>query len=470
MSQRLPRILAVDDDAVWLEQLNLILEDDAKVDPFTTIDQGIKAIESQFYDIVLLDLNFNGDSRTGLEVFRHIYAADSGADVIVISGETKPDRLIQILNAGVTQFISKPATPDAIRLAVRKTLQQRELRLRAVNMAAQASDDGSDIQLIGSSSQIQKLRLEIDRIVKKGTKDILIQGETGTGKEVLARIISQLADPMKRLIPIHCGAICDGLAESELFGHVKGAFTGADRDRPSAFEAASGGFIFFDEIGDMPLNQQAKLLRVLQERVVQRVGCLDELKVNFRSISATNVNLHEAIANKKFREDLYYRIAKETLMIPSLRERVEDIPELVQYFLAKTPASRRKTITNEGLTLLQTYNWPGNVRQLRSVLESIESRCTERVIREKDICQVLPDLAEIFSSRYTKSLVGTYGASLILNEKQRFEKAIIKANGDRTHAAEMLGLSRSTFFRRAKELGLVKSRGKSHQFQGDNLQ
>ena len=458
MNQRLPRVLAIDDDSLWLEQVQLILEDDCEVEGFSTIDQGIQAIESRFYDIVLLDLNFDGDSRTGHDVFRHIHAADRGTDVIVISAETRPDRLIQILNAGVTKFISKPTKPDDIRGAVRSTLQQREMRLRAINMATESGLNPGEAHFVGSSPLVQRLRSDIDRVVRDGTKDILLIGETGTGKEVLAKTIARMADPSKRLVPIHCGAISDGLAESELFGHIKGAFTGADRDRVSAFEAVGGGFIFFDEIGDMPLNQQAKLLRVLQERMVQRVGSLDERKVNFRSISATNVNLEHAITEKRFREDLYYRIAKETLRIPALRERLEDIPELVQYFLAKSPSGKRKSITNEAIALLQAYHWPGNVRQLRTVIESLESRCEGHSIREKDICQVLPDLADILSSRFTKALVGHYGASLIAGERQRFEKAIIQASGDRTQAAGILGLSRATFFRRAKELGLVKSR------------
>lgn len=458
MMSRKPRILAVDDDQQWLDMLPMVFEDECQVDTFTTIDQGISAVESQFYDIILLDLNFDGDSRTGHDVFRHIYAADRGADVIVISGETRPDRLIEILNAGVTQFLPKPAGPDNIRHAVRNTLQQRELRLRAMNMAAQSGDEA---QLIGNSPEMQKLRKNINRIVRDGIKDILILGETGTGKEVVAKMISQMADPSKRLIPIHCGAISDGIAESELFGHVKGAFTGADRDRVSAFEAAGGGFILFDEIGDMPLVQQSKLLRVLQERKVQRVGSHDQRSVNFRSISATNAHLDKSIAQKTFREDLYYRIAKETLKIPALRDRPEDIPELVEYFLVKTPKHRRKTITNEGLALLQAYHWPGNVRQLKTVIEGLESRCNERVIREKDICQVIPELAGVLSSRFKKALIGKYGASPISRERNRIAKAILQANGDRTKAAELLGMSRATFFRRARELGLSKVRSKT---------
>lgn len=461
MSEKLPRILAIDDDTVWLSQIPLILEDECEVETYSTIDQGLAAVESRFYDIILLDLNFEGDTRSGLDVFRHIHAVDRGADVIVLSAETKPDRLIQMMNSGVTQFVSKPASPDEIRQAAKTVLRHREIRLRAFNAATTASGSSGENCLVGSSQAMRKLRAAVDRIVRDDIKDILLIGETGTGKEVLAKIIAQKADPSHRLIPIHCGAISDGIAESELFGHMKGAFTGADRDRVSAFETVGGGFIFFDEIGDMPLNQQAKLLRVMQERKVQRVGSLEERKVNFRTISATNVNLEASISEKKFREDLYYRIAKETLRIPPLRERLEDIPELVHYFLALTPEKRRKSINNEALQLLQSYSWPGNVRQLKTIVESLESRCADKMIREKDVCQVLPEVPRAMSSRFTKALIGKYGASLISGERQRFEKAIIQCNGDRNKAAEVLGLSRATFFRRAKELGLVHERRKA---------
>jgi DNA-binding NtrC family response regulator len=453
-----PRVLAIDDDPVWLTQIPLILEDECVVDTFSTIDQGLAALESSFYDVALLDLNFDNDSRTGLDVFRHIHAIDNGTDVIVISAETNTERLIQVLNAGVTQFVPKPAKPDDIRQAVRTTLQQREIRQRVVNMAAASAGGGEESALIGNSPQAKYLRSEVDRVVRSEIKDILVTGESGTGKEVVVKLIARMADPSNRLIPIHCGAISDGLAESELFGHVKGAFTGADQERKSAFETIGGGYIFFDEIGDMPLNQQAKLLRVLQERTVQRVGSLETRKVNFRSISATNVDLKKAITEKRFREDLYYRVAKEVLHIPPLRERKEDVPELIHYFLALTPKRNRKTISNEAMALLQAYHWPGNIRQLRSVIESIQSRSTSPAIRESDVCKALPELADVSSTRTRKILIGTYGANLLEAERKRFERAIIQANGDRTKAAQLLLMSRASFFRRAKELGLVNSR------------
>ena len=450
---RRPKLLVIDDDQVWLDQVPMLFEDDCDVDAYPSIDQGIEAVTRHFYDVVLLDLNFEGDTRTGLEVFQRIHALDRETDVIVISGETDHRKLIEVFNAGVSRFLPKMSEAAEVRKIVYDTLKDRETRLQALASAT----DASGVSLIGNSPQMQKLRADIARVVRAGTRDILLQGETGTGKELVAKSIAYQADPSRRLIVVHCGAINENLIESEFFGHVKGAFTGADREKIGAFEAARGGFVFLDEIGEMPLSQQAKILRVLQERVVQKVGSYDEKPTNFRCIAATHVDLDRAVKEDRFREDLYYRIAKDVIQVPSLRERVEDIPELVHFFLKKYGSDKRATITSQSLELLQAYSWPGNIRQLKGVVESLASRCEGNVIREKDIYKAVPEATAI-KSIPSRNLVGAYSASLIMNERQRFEKAIIRANGNRADAAKELGISRATFFRRAKELGLVRTK------------
>lgn len=454
LNARKPKILVVDDDVLWLEQVPIALGPDVECDCYETIDQGIEAIEKHFYDVVLLDMNFAGDERTGLDVFRRIHAADVQADVIVISGETDHRRIIEIFNAGVTRFIPKMSPLAEIRQAVADTLHERELRFRASKHLLESAQ----VPLIGNSPKMQILREEIAGIVASGVSDVLIQGETGTGKELVAKALAYQADTAKRLVVVHCGAISEGLAESEFFGHVKGAFTGADRDKIGAFESAAGGFVFLDEIGELPLSQQPKLLRVLQERTIQQVGTHVERKIKFRCIAATHVNLEDAVKAGKFREDLYYRIAKTVIRIPSLRERSEDIPEMVYYFLRQISGGKKKSLTPETMAILQSYNWPGNVRQLKAVIESICAKCDDDTIREKDICRALPEAA-VFNTSVARSVVGSYGTSLILSERQRYEKAIIKCRGNRDEAAKILGVSRATFFRRAKDLGLVKARG-----------
>ena len=458
MNGNKPRILAIDDDLIWLEQVPLILEDECEVSTASSIDQGLAAIQVNFFDIILLDLNFDGDSRSGLDLFRKIQSVDSGADVIVISGETKPDRLIEILNAGITQFLTKPASPDSVRNAVREVLNRRDSRLRAINQAARSSANNKRVQLIGSSKLMQNLRGDIQEAVESGAKDIMLLGETGTGKEVVAKMIAQIADPSRRFVPIHCGAISDGIAESELFGHVKGAFTGADKDRASAFEAVGGGFVFLDEIGDMPPHQQAKLLRVIQERKVQRVGSIEERNVSFRCISATNINLEKAIKEKRFREDLYYRLAKIKLVLPPLRDHIEDIPELVHYFLALRTTKGPVTITEGALTLLKAFHWPGNIRQLEAAVELMAFKSGDGVIREKHVCQVIPEIGAMFIARFNRPFLGKKGAAFVSGERKKYEGALIEARGDRNKASRILEVSRATFFRRAKELGIIEGR------------
>lgn len=457
--KRLFKVLALDDDSSWLSQIPLILEDECDVTTIESIDQGISAIQSNFFDVILLDMNFSNDPRSGIDIFRMIQAADKGADVIVISGETEPERLIQIMNAGVTSFLPKPVTPARVREAVKRAIAQREMRLQSLEMQLANS---AAISLIGKSPAMQKLRSEISSAVSSGIRDILLIGETGTGKEVVARTIAYTADPSKRLIPIHCAAITDSIAESELFGHVRGAFTGAERDKAGAFEAVGGGYVFLDEIGDMPLGQQAKLLRVIQERKIQKVGSHDEISVNFRTISATHVNIDEAVSQKTFREDLYYRLAKAKIRIPSLRERTEDIPALVHHFISTNELKKSLTITNDALALLSAYHWPGNVRQLETVIQSACCKANDKVIREKDLCQVLPQLANIYGNKTTKMMVSRFGATVIGMERERYESALRATNGNRDIAAQNLGLSRATFFRRLKELGMVKERVKSY--------
>ncbi len=436
-----PRVLVLDDDQMWLDQVPDLLGENFEVDSFPTIDQGLQVIQTESYDILLLDLNFLGDHRTGLDLFKQVHALSRGIDILVISAETHPQRLVELFNAGVSQFLAKPARPNEIREKLRQILEDREIRVKTAQQATHALG----VTLTGSSQVIRKLRADITRAIASGVRDILLLGASGTGKELVARMLAQ-GDRSGKFIAVHCGAINDSLAESELFGHVKGAFTGADRDRIGAFEAAGSGFVFLDEIGEMPLNQQAKLLRVLQERRVQRVGSVEERKVSFKCVSATHINLEQAIAEKKFRADLFYRIQGEVIHLPSLRERLEDIPELVYSFIARHPIHQKKSITQEALCLLQEYSWPGNIRELNSTIERLCNRCEDLVIREKDICQVLPDV------------VGRKSSLPIEGERRRFEKAILDAKGDRNLAAGILGLSRATFFRKAKDLGLVRER------------
>ena len=463
IQDRTPRILALDDDLTWLSQIPIIFEDHGYIiDAYSNIDQGLMTIESNFYDVVLLDMNFEGDTRTGLDIFRRISAKDSEVDVIVISGETEARKLIDVMNAGITQFIPKPANAEQIRNAVDQVLKKRELRRRSIIL-----NQSKESLIIGSSKSIIELKSEIIKAAQSGVRDILVTGESGTGKEVVARAIADLADPSKRFIPVHCAAINDGIAESELFGHVKGAFTSADRDRIGAFEAAQGGFVFLDEIGDMPLTMQSHLLRVLNDRTFYRIGGTQEVQADVRFIAATNKNLQQAIRQGTFREDLYFRLAVIPLTLPPLRERLEDVPSLVHHFLTRRDgigANTRRTLSPAALEALTRYTWPGNVRELENVLTRALILCPEETIEPEHLSLPAPcptptpigaqdPPAELMMFSYHKSMEA-YSHKLI-------EAALQRSGWNQTKAAELLGLQRTYLTRILREKQITRKPGTS---------
>ncbi|MCB1025882.1 MAG: sigma-54-dependent Fis family transcriptional regulator, partial [Acidobacteria bacterium] len=435
------------DDATWLEQIPLIFEDDAVVVGAPSVNAGINLLRANYFDVIVLDLNFDGDERTGSHIFNQIKATANGANILVISGETDAKRLIDVFNAGASKFLSKPSSTQEIRQTVNSILEERSRRSRIQSLID--NDKGS---LVGSSRAITLVKEQIKKLIDAQAKDILILGESGTGKEIVTKYIVTQSGA-KSFCPIHCGAIAETLADSELFGHVKGSFTGAHTDRVGAFEAALGGFVFLDEIGDMPLSQQVKLLRVLQERAVRRVGATVEKSVQFRMIAATNRNLSLMVENGTFREDLYYRISKEVITLPPLRERKEDIPELVDYFIRFYHSGKNIEFTQDAILLLQKHSWPGNGRELAAVVDRIVSR-SGSVIRASDVALALPEVSyRPPGNRFRKKH--------LLLEREKFKQALLAANYDRDKAAAKLGISRATYFRRAKELGLVTERRKS---------
>lgn len=448
--RKLPRILAVDDDPSWLSQIPLIFEDEAEVVTSETISDALIKLSESFFDIVFLDLNFEGEHRTGLDVFKKIAELDSQIDVIVISGETRMERIVEVCNAGVSRILQKPVVPNRLRDEVFAVLATRKRRREALF----ASQKRSPLDVIsGTSDSIVALREEIQRVASSDIRDILILGETGTGKEVIAKAIAEIADPAARLMPINCGAISDSLAEAELFGHSKGAFTGAMKDRASIFEIASGGFVFLDEIGEMNLAQQAKLLRVLQERKVTRLGESSERSCNFRTIAATHVNISEAIESARFREDLYYRLSKAVVRVPALRDRFDDIPYIFERHMLDIPKNLRRELSPTALEVLLRYNWPGNVRQLLSVIDSVIHNGNTGLIRDREIHAVLSK-AHVNQTVRPRSFLGVVGAELAAKERQKFQQAVLEARGNKQKAAQLLGMSRATFYRRMSDLGL----------------
>jgi len=447
---RLPRILTVDDDPTWLSQIPLIFEDEAVVVTSQSISDALVKLSEGFFDIALLDLNFDGEYRTGMDVFKRISQLDSQIDVIVISGETRIERIVEVCNAGVTRFLQKVVTPDRVRKEVFEVLANRK-RKRDVLMASQKK---SPLSLIaGISAPTLALKEEIQKVVVSGARDVLILGETGTGKEVIAKSIAHMADPAARLLPINCGAISDSLAESELFGHVKGAYTGSLKDRASIFEIAAGGFVFLDEIGEMSLSQQAKLLRVLQERRITRLGETIERACNFRTIAATHVDVCGAIEAGRFREDLYYRLSKAIIRVPALRDRAQDIPLIIESHLSSLSSATKREFSHTALKALTEHHWPGNVRQLIAVVESLSLNGETGLVRDSEVHRAIARVS-IQQSIRPKSFLGNVGVELATNERARLSKALLEAKGNRQKAAKLLNMSRATLYRRMSDLGM----------------
>ncbi len=381
-----PCILVVDDDAALRELITLRLE--ANGFRVETVDSGEAALAQLALarpDAVLTDMQMNG--MDGMALFRAIHARDPALPVIVLTAHgTIPDA-VAATQQGLFGYLTKPYdAPTLIGLLKRAT--------RFPASGPEAVNDSWRSEIVTASPAMNALLAEA-RLAAQSEASLLIQGESGTGKELLARAIHR-ASPRraKPFVAINCGAIPAELLESELFGHVKGAFTGAGRDHPGLFQSAEGGTVFLDEIGDMPAPLQVKLLRVLQEGEVRPVGATETRPVDVRILSATHRNLEEAIAGGEFREDLYYRLNVVTLTLPPLRERREDIPLLAQYFLSTLTEKYRRRIHGfapDALDMLVAADWPGNIRQLHNVLEQCCALCTTSTIPASLVSRALRD-------------------------------------------------------------------------------
>jgi DNA-binding NtrC family response regulator len=368
------KILIVDDEAFIRENLERILAEDG-YRPFST-DSGeaaLRRIGEEEVDLVLLDLNLAG--KSGLEVLRALREVDPEVLVIIITGYGTVESAVEALKLGAYDYIKKPFKADAIRLIVRLALETQALRreVRALRREGQQGLPGAD--MVGSSPQLVQIYRQVREVAKHETATVLITGESGTGKELVARAIHNLSPrSLRPFIEINCGSLPFNLLETELFGHEKGAFTDAKTRKLGLFEEANGGTIFLDEIGEMDLNLQVKLLRVLEDRKIRRLGGTRSIDIDVRVIAATNRNLKAAIEQKAFREDLYYRLNVFPIHVPPLRERREDIPPLLDYFFKRFSREfnkRIREVSREALDLLLRYHWPGNVRELRNVVERI---------------------------------------------------------------------------------------------------
>ena len=447
------RILAADDQQHVLEAIELLLRPQG-YDVETAGSPALvrEALASTSYDALLIDLNYTRDTTSGqegLDLLSEVVALDSTVPVIVMTAWANIELAVEAMRRGARDFIQKPWENERLitilrtQVELHRALQQAE-RLAAQNRLLQA--EGRP-EFIATAPAMQPV---LETITRVGPSDanVLITGEHGTGKEVVARTLHALSSrASKAMIAVNTGAVPDGLFESELFGHVKGAFTDARTDRIGRFELADGGTIFLDEIGNVPIRQQAKLLRVLESSEIERVGSARTRHVDVRVISATNADLRTACASGEFREDLLFRLNTVEVHVPALRERREDIPALAVHFLSRYAARYRRPVRGfetSALQLLLQYAWPGNVRELEHTLERSVLMCRGTEIQRADLGL---DLARPQGQNLEE-------LSLEAVESILIRKALQRSQGNVSQAAETLGLSRGALYRRMEKYGL----------------
>jgi two-component system, NtrC family, response regulator len=446
-----PSILLIDDDDSLRRVMEFSLtEAGYKVQTAASGEEGLALFARGLFDAVITDITMPGMS--GMEVLAKIRERGDGLPVIVITAYGTIESAVEAMKQGAFDYITKPFNRDELRLTLDKALRMRRLEKENVDLRAEITDRYRFESIVGSSEKIKDV-LDLAGRVAASDASVLITGESGTGKELLAKGIHynspRAGGPF---VAVNCAAIPDQLIESELFGHVRGAFTGAVKDKEGKFELASSGTLFLDEIGDLRIDLQAKILRVLQERQVDRVGGKHPVSVDARIIAATNKDIERAVKEGSFREDLYYRLSVITLHMPPLRERRDDIPMLVQHFLKKFNRDLDVRIDPEALTMLTAYGWPGNVRELENSIERASVLRRGETITAAE----LPD-----KLRKEKASVGNIilnlpdeGISLEDLEKSLIIKALEKHKGNQTRAAEYLGITRPTLIYRMEKYGI----------------
>ncbi len=445
-------ILIVDDEPGIRQLLSQILADEGyEPSAVSSGEEALQLVEGELFDLILLDLWLPGID--GLEVLKQLRGAGHLLPVIVISGHASGEQAVAAVRQGARDFLEKPLSYDRVVLSVRNALHQARLEARVAESSQLTSS------VTGSSAIVRELRRQV---ITAGASDgrVLITGPNGSGKEVVAGMLHQHSRRARSpFIAVNCAAIPSELIESELFGHLRGAFTGAVESKRGKFELADGGTLFLDEIGDMSLLTQAKVLRVLQEQRFTRLGGSREIGVDVRVIAATNQNLEEQIAAGHFRRDLYFRLNVIPIRVPALSERLEDIPALVEEFVTEVAATtglRPKLFTPDALDCLAAYSWPGNVRELRNVVERVMIMVPADEIRAED-------LSFLGGSAGIPQITNVPVGQLPLREaREQFEREYIRralesCGGNVTRAAAQLGLERSHLHRKLRQLGLRSS-------------
>ena len=451
MKERI-RILLVDDEAFGREALTLLLgKAGHAVIGAGSGDEALALLSQERFDVIITDL-FLPD-MSGIDILKQAKERSPLTEVILITGHASAESAVRAMKEGAFDYITKPVNIDELRIIIAKAMEKSRLLSENVYLKKQLREKYEFANIIGSSPAMQRVFGLMKRIIKTDST-VLVSGESGTGKEVVAKAIHFNGSRKdKPFVAVHCGAIPENLLESELFGYMKGAFTGASRDKIGKFEAANQGTIFLDEIGTMPMHLQTKLLRVLQEQEVERVGSTKPVKIDVRVISASNLELAEEVRRGNFREDLFYRLNVIPLHLPPLRERVEDILPLARHFLArncKGMGRRLMSVSAEAMDALERYPWPGNVRELENVVERVVALTEGDQITLDDLPANIREEALTRVTERGVDLVRTINGI----ERKMISDAMLLAEGVKARAAALLNINRTTLVEKMRRLGM----------------
>ena len=451
------RLLIVDDEASLLDFLSILFQDEGyEVTTARSVEEARRRLDAGSPDLVLCDILM--PDGNGLDLLREIKAGDGSPPVVMMTAYTSTKSAIEAMKLGAADYVSKPFDVDELKIVAQKALERAELADENVYLRRELEQKYTFNNIIGKSSRMQAIFALIERIART-TSTVLIHGESGTGKELIARAI-HFASPRsnRRFLSLNCGAMPENLLESELFGHERGAVTGAVREKKGLFQEADRGTLFLDEIGEMTPTMQVKLLRALQEKVVRKVGGTAEESVDVRIIAASNQDLEGRLQTGEFREDLYYRINVLPIHLPPLRQRREDIPLLVDFFLQKYSRQMElppRQISIEAMHILEAYDWPGNVRELENLIERVLALSHAETITTRDLPVHLltnrrtnPDLIQLPEEGLDlEAYLESIRAQLMM-------QALERTSGVQTQAAELLGMSFRSFRYYAKKAGI----------------
>jgi DNA-binding NtrC family response regulator len=437
-----PHILVVDDDKNALQgYLKVLSQDQFSVQGAATGYEALKKIEKQHFDIVISDIRM--PQLDGITLLREIQKREADIAVILVTAFGTVDSAVEAMKLGAETYLTKPINVEALEILITKIWEKKKLYQQNRELKKVIKERYKFSSTIGNTPQMQSLFKTVVHIAPTDAS-VLIQGETGTGKELFANLIHYNSDRSEKpFVALHCAALSEGVLESELFGHEKGAFTGAIREKAGRFAMANGGSLFLDEVGEMSQSTQVKLLRVIDTGEFERVGGEKTLRVDVRIIAATNKNLDAEVKKGNFREDLLYRINVIVLNIPPLRERKGDIPLLADYFLQKYTEKNRKPvggITPKAVELLQGYDWPGNVRELENVIERAVILCKEDVITPALFPAHIRRVEER-DDQALPSLAVPFGIPMKEAEKIIIQETLRRTKGNRTQASKLLGMS-----------------------------